>query len=374
MKVGFVGWRGMVGSVLLNRMAQENDFKNFESKFFSTSQPGTTFKKEISFIGDKTLHDAFDVESLSDCDAVLTCQGSSYTSTIYPKLRNSGWSGFWIDAAKTLRMNDDSVLVLDPVNQKIIDRALNSGIKNFIGSNCTVSCLLMAVGALFKEGLVEWLSSNTYQAASGGGASHMQELLKQMGSIYDSVESDLNNTTNTILEIDKKVLSQQNKFTRDEVSCFGVPLAGNLIPWIDADMGNGTSLEEWKGHAETNKILGNNYLDKLNSIPVDFSCVRIGTMRCHSQSLVVKLKKDISISQIEDLISNFNEWVQVVSNSKEETIKKLTPVSVAGTLDIGIGRLRKLSFGSNYLGAFTIGDQLLWGAAEPLRRILKYLS
>lgn len=374
MKVGFVGWRGMVGSVLLNRMAQENDFKNFESKFFSTSQPGTTFKKEISFIGDKTLHDAFDVESLSDCDAVLTCQGSSYTSTIYPKLRNSGWSGFWIDAAKTLRMNDDSVLVLDPVNQKIIDRALNSGIKNFIGSNCTVSCLLMAVGALFKEGLVEWLSSNTYQAASGGGASHMQELLKQMGSIYDSVESDLNNTTNTILEIDKKVLSQQNKFTRDEVSCFGVPLAGNLIPWIDADMGNGTSLEEWKGHAETNKILGNNYLDKLNSIPVDFSCVRIGTMRCHSQSLVVKLKKDISISQIEDLISNFNEWVQVVPNSKEETIKKLTPVSVAGTLDIGIGRLRKLSFGSNYLGAFTIGDQLLWGAAEPLRRILKYLS
>ena len=374
MKVGFVGWRGMVGSVLLNRMAQENDFKNFESKFFSTSQPGTTFKKEISFIGDKTLHDAFDVESLSDCDAVLTCQGSSYTSTIYPKLRNSGWSGFWIDAAKTLRMNDDSVLVLDPVNQKIIDQALNSGIKNFIGSNCTVSCLLMAVGALFKEGLVEWLSSNTYQAASGGGASHMQELLKQMGSIYDSVESDLNNTTNTILEIDKKVLSQQNKFTRDEVSCFGVPLAGNLIPWIDADMGNGTSLEEWKGHAETNKILGNNYLDKLNSIPVDFSCVRIGTMRCHSQSLVVKLKKDISISQIEDLISNFNEWVQVVPNSKEETIKKLTPVSVAGTLDIGIGRLRKLSFGSNYLGAFTIGDQLLWGAAEPLRRILKYLS
>ncbi len=374
MKVGFVGWRGMVGSVLLNRMAQENDFKNFESKFFSTSQPGTTFKKEISFIGDKTLHDAFDVESLSDCDAILTCQGSSYTSTIYAKLRNSGWAGFWIDAAKTLRMNDDSVLVLDPVNQKIIDRALNSGIKNFIGSNCTVSCLLMAVGALFKEGLVEWLSSNTYQAASGGGASHMQELLKQMGSIYDSVESDLNNTTNTILEIDKKVLSQQNKFTRDEVSCFGVPLAGNLIPWIDADMGNGTSLEEWKGHAETNKILGNNYLDKLNSIPVDFSCVRIGTMRCHSQSLVVKLKKDISISQIEDLISNFNEWVQVVPNSKEETIKKLTPVSVAGTLDIGIGRLRKLSFGSNYLGAFTIGDQLLWGAAEPLRRILKYLS
>ena len=374
MKVGFVGWRGMVGSVLLNRMAQENDFKNFESKFFSTSQPGTTFKKEINFIGDKTLHDAFDVESLSDCDAVLTCQGSSYTSTIYAKLRNSGWSGFWIDAAKTLRMNDDSVLVLDPVNQKIIDQALNRGIKKFIGSNCTVSCLLMAVGALFKEGLVEWLSSNTYQAASGGGASHMQELLKQMGSIYDSVESDLNNTTNTILEIDKKVLSQQNKFTRDEVSCFGVPLAGNLIPWIDADMGNGTSLEEWKGHAETNKILGNNYLDKLNSIPVDFSCVRIGTMRCHSQSLVVKLKKDISISQIEDLISNFNEWVQVVPNSKEETIKKLTPVSVAGTLDIGIGRLRKLSFGSNYLGAFTIGDQLLWGAAEPLRRILKYLS
>ena len=374
MKVGFVGWRGMVGSVLLDRMAQENDFKNFESRFFSTSEPGAIFKKKISFVGDKILHNAFDIESLSECDVVLTCQGSGYTTAIYPKLRDRGWSGFWIDAAKTLRMNDDSVLVLDPVNQKIIDKALNKGVKNFIGSNCTVSCLLMAVGILFKEGLVDWLLSNTYQAASGGGASHIQELLKQMGSIHQSVESDLKNPTKTILEIDKKVLSQQNQFSNDEMSCFGVPLAGNLIPWIDSDMGNGISLEEWKGHAETNKLLGNNYLSKQNSIPVDFSCVRVGTMRCHSQSLVIKLKRDIPISDIEDLISNYNEWVQLVPNSKEETIKNLTPVSVAGTLSIGVGRLRKLSFGPEYLGAFTIGDQLLWGAAEPLRRILKYLS
>lgn len=374
MKVGFVGWRGMVGSVLLDRMTQENDFKNFESRFFSTSEPGAIFKKKISFVGDKILHNAFDIESLSECDVVLTCQGSGYTTAIYPKLRDRGWSGFWIDAAKTLRMNDDSVLVLDPVNQKIIDKALNKGVKNFIGSNCTVSCLLMAVGILFKEGLVDWLLSNTYQAASGGGASHIQELLKQMGSIHQSVESDLKNPTKTILEIDKKVLSQQNQFSNDEMSCFGVPLAGNLIPWIDSDMGNGISLEEWKGHAETNKLLGNNYLSKQNSIPVDFSCVRVGTMRCHSQSLVIKLKRDIPISDIEDLISNYNEWVQLVPNSKEETIKNLTPVSVAGTLSIGVGRLRKLSFGPEYLGAFTIGDQLLWGAAEPLRRILKYLS
>ena len=374
MKVGFVGWRGMVGSVLLDRMTQENDFKNFESRFFSTSEPGAIFKKKISFVGDKILHNAFDIESLSECDVVLTCQGSGYTTAIYPKLRDRGWSGFWIDAAKTLRMNDDSVLVLDPVNQKIIEKALNKGVKNFIGSNCTVSCLLMAVGILFKEGLVDWLLSNTYQAASGGGASHIQELLKQMGSIHQSVESDLKNPTKTILEIDKKVLSQQNQFSRDEMSCFGVPLAGNLIPWIDSDMGNGISLEEWKGHAETNKLLGNNYLSKQNSIPVDFSCVRVGTMRCHSQSLVIKLKREIPISDIEDLISNYNEWVQLVPNSKEETIKNLTPVSVAGTLSIGVGRLRKLSFGPEYLGAFTIGDQLLWGAAEPLRRILKYLS
>ena len=374
MKVGFVGWRGMVGSVLLDRMTQENDFKNFESRFFSTSEPGAIFKKKISFVGDKILHNAFDIESLSECDVVLTCQGSGYTTAIYPKLRDRGWSGFWIDAAKTLRMNDDSVLVLDPVNQKIIEKALNKGVKNFIGSNCTVSCLLMAVGILFKEGLVDWLLSNTYQAASGGGASHIQELLKQMGSIHQSVESDLKNPTKTILEIDKKVLSQQNQFSNDEMSCFGVPLAGNLIPWIDSDMGNGISLEEWKGHAEANKLLGNNYLSKQNSIPVDFSCVRVGTMRCHSQSLVIKLKRDIPISDIEDLISNYNEWVQLVPNSKEETIKNLTPVSVAGTLSIGVGRLRKLSFGREYLGAFTIGDQLLWGAAEPLRRILKYLS
>tara|TARA_E500000331_G_scaffold356513_1_gene415085 strand:+ start:1725 stop:2849 length:1125 start_codon:yes stop_codon:yes gene_type:complete len=373
MKVGFVGWRGMVGSVLLDRMVQEEDFKNFEAKFFSTSEPGQLFNRKIKFVRDTILLDAFDVECLSECDVILTCQGSSYTSAIHPKLRKSGWNGFWIDAAKTLRMDDDSTLVLDPVNHLAIEMALNNGVKNFVGSNCTVSCLLMAIGALFKEGLIDWVSSSTYQAASGGGAGHIQELLKQMGAIHQSVESDLKTLTNTILEIDKKVLDQQNKFSDDEISCFQVPLAGNLIPWIDHDMENGISLEEWKGHAEINKILGKNHLDKLNSIPVDFSCVRVGTMRCHSQSLIIKLNKDISLNEVEGLIQSANKWVNLVANTREETIHNLTPVSVAGTLTIGVGRLRKLSFGSDYLGAFTIGDQLLWGAAEPLRRALKYL-
>lgn len=373
MKVGFVGWRGMVGSVLLDRMVQEEDFKNFEAKFFSTSKPGQLFNRKIKFVRDTILLDAFDVECLSECDVILTCQGSSYTSAIHPKLRKSGWNGFWIDAAKTLRMDDDSTLVLDPVNHLAIEMALNNGVKNFVGSNCTVSCLLMAIGALFKEGLIDWVSSSTYQAASGGGAGHIQELLKQMGAIHQSVESDLKTLTNTILEIDKKVLDQQNKFSDDEISCFQVPLAGNLIPWIDHDMENGISLEEWKGHAEINKILGKNHLDKLNSIPVDFSCVRVGTMRCHSQSLIIKLNKDISLNEVEGLIQSANKWVNLVANTREETIHNLTPVSVAGTLTIGVGRLRKLSFGSDYLGAFTIGDQLLWGAAEPLRRALKYL-
>ena len=374
MKVGFVGWRGMVGSVLLDRMVQENDFKHFESRFFSTSDPGGKFTKKINFLGDKTLFNAFDIGSLSECDAVLTCQGSSYTSSVYPQLRKSGWTGFWIDASKTLRMENDSVLVLDTVNKEIIDQALNNGVRNFIGSNCTVSCMLMAVGALFKENLVEWLSSSTYQAASGGGASHMKELLKQMGSIYQSIELDLQNPTSAILEIDKKVLDKQNKFLPDDVSCFGVPLAGNLIPWIDADLGDGTSLEEWKGYAETNKVLGKNYRDRANSVPVDYNCIRVGTMRCHSQSLIIKLRKNVSIGYIEDLIESDNNWVNLVPNVKEETIKKLSPVSISGSLSIGIGRLRKLSFGDEFLGAFTIGDQLLWGAAEPLRRILRYLS
>ncbi|OUT97419.1 MAG: aspartate-semialdehyde dehydrogenase [Betaproteobacteria bacterium TMED41] len=373
MKVGFVGWRGMVGSVLLDRMVQEEDFKNFEAKFFSTSEPGQLFNRKIKFVRDTILLDAFDVECLSECDVILTCQGSSYTSAIHPKLRKSGWNGFWIDAAKTLRMDDDSTLVLDPVNHLAIEMALNNGVKNFVGSNCTVSCLLMAIGALFKEGLIDWVSSSTYQAASGGGAGHILELLKQMGAIHQSVESDLKTLTNTILEIDKKVLDQQNKFSDDEISCFQVPLAGNLIPWIDHDMENGISLEEWKGHAEINKILGKNHLDKLNSIPVDFSCVRVGTMRCHSQSLIIKLNKDISLNEVEGLIQSANKWVNLVANTREETIHNLTPMSVAGTLTIGVGRLRKLSFGSDYLGAFTIGDQLLWGAAEPLRRALKYL-
>ena len=373
MKVGFVGWRGMVGSVLLDRMVQEEDFKNFEAKFFSTSEPGQLFNRKIKFVRDTILLDAFDVECLSECDVILTCQGSSYTSAIHPKLRKSGWNGFWIDAAKTLRMDDDSTLVLDPVNHLAIEMALNNGVKNFVGSNCTVSCLLMAIGALFKEGLIDWVSSSTYQAASGGGAGHILELLKQMGAIHQSVESDLKTLTNTILEIDKKVLDQQNKFSDDEISCFQVPLAGNLIPWIDHDMENGISLEEWKGHAEINKILGKNHLDKLNSIPVDFSCVRVGTMRCHSQSLIIKLNKDISLNEVEGLIQSANKWVNLVANTREETIHNLTPMSVAGTLTIGVGRIRKLSFGSDYLGAFTIGDQLLWGAAEPLRRALKYL-
>ncbi len=364
----------MVGSVLLDRMVEEGDFKNFSARFFSSSNPGKELTKKLDFSGDKKLFDAFNLTQLSECDIILTCQGSDYTSKVFFNLRKNGWNGYWIDASKTLRMKDDSVIVLDPINKEVIDQAIDNGIKNYIGSNCTVSCMLMAIGALFKADLIEWLSSSTYQAASGGGSKHMRELLYQMGKINHSVKNELLDLQTSILEIDKKVLNEQKSLSKQEVSSFQVPLAGNLIPWIDKDLGNGTSLEEWKGHAETNKIFGKDFLDRKQSVPIDYTCVRVGSMRCHSQSLIIKLKKNISIIEIEQLISSGNDWVKVVPNTKEDSQNNLTPISASGNLNIAIGRLRKLTFGSKYLGAFTIGDQLLWGAAEPLRRILNYIS
>ena len=373
MRVGFVGWRGMVGSVLIERMIVEKDFDCFKSRFFSTSNAGDKFPKKFNFNGDNILFDAFDLEALSECDLVLTCQGSTYSSQVYKNLRNNGWPGYWVDASKYLRMSEDAVLVLDPINKNLIDRALNSGIKNFIGSNCTVSCLLMAIGGLIKENLVDWVCSSTYQAASGAGANHIRELINQMGKIYGFVDGEISNPNKSILEIDSMILRGQQSFSVNEKSCFGVPLAGSLIPWIDVDLGNGVSLEENKGFTELNKLLGKNLKKKDEAIPVDFTCTRVGSFRCHSQSLVLKLKKNISLESLQELIKSGNEWVEIIPNSKEETVQKLTPVAVSGSLSVPFGRLRKLNYGSNFLGGFTVADQLLWGAAEPLRRITKYL-
>lgn len=375
MKVGFVGWRGMVGSVLMQRMRQENDFGLFESRFFSTSNAGGSLPKELAGLPktEARLYDAHDLSALSDCDVVLTCQGSDYTKEVYAPLRTKGWSGFWIDAAKTLRMNDDAVVVLDPVNRNVIDSALNRGIKDYIGGNCTVSCMLMGLGALFKADLVEFMSATTYQAASGGGAQHMRELLTQMGTLNGAVRTLLDDPASAILDIDRAVLATQQGLGQEETKNFLVPLAGSLIPWIDADRGDGTSLEEWKGGAETNKILGRGPGFPAASVPIDSTCIRIGAMRCHSQSLLIKLKKDVPLADIEQMIANDNAWVKVIPNTKEASIHGLTPVQVTGTLSIPVGRLRKLAMGPEYLGAFTIGDQLLWGAAEPLRRMLRIL-
>ena len=375
MKVGFVGWRGMVGSVLMHRMRQESDFGLFESRFFSTSNAGGSLPKELAGLPktEATLYDAHDLMALSDCDVVLTCQGSDYTKEIYAPLRAKGWSGFWIDAAKTLRMNDNAVIILDPVNRNVIDAALNRGVKDYIGGNCTVSCMLMGLGALFKADLVEFMSATTYQAASGGGAQHMRELLTQMGRLNGSVRTLLDDPASAILDIDRTVLATQQGLTPEETKNFLVPLAGSLIPWIDADRGDGTSLEEWKGGAETNKILGRGPGFSVAPVPIDSTCIRIGAMRCHSQSLLIKLKKDVPLGDIEQMIANDNAWVKVIPNTKEASIHGLTPVQVTGTLSIPVGRLRKLAMGPEYLGAFTIGDQLLWGAAEPLRRMLRIL-
>lgn len=369
--VGLVGWRGMVGSVLMQRMQEEKDFDHIEPMFFSTSNSGGAAPAMAK--NEKTLHDAFDIDTLKKCEIIITCQGGDYTTEVFPKLRDAGWQGHWIDAASTLRMKDDAVIILDPVNMPVIKNALQQGQKNWIGGNCTVSCMLMGVGALYKAGLVEWMSTQTYQAASGGGAQHMRELLTQYGSLYAEVKDLLDDPKSAILEIDRKVVQRQRDFSAAETANFGVPLGGSLIPWIDKDLGNGQSREEWKGMAETNKILGIGEGFESAAIPVDGFCVRVGAMRCHSQALTFKLKKDVPVADIEAMIAADNQWVKLVPNTREASIQDLTPVAVTGTLTIPVGRVRKLAMGPEYVGAFTIGDQLLWGAAEPLRRMLRIL-
>jgi aspartate-semialdehyde dehydrogenase len=378
--VGLVGWRGMVGSVLMDRMIQEKDFDLIEPLFFSTSNSGG--KAPAMAKNEATLQDAFDIEQLKRCEIIITAQGGDYTSEVFPKLRAAGWKGHWIDAASTLRMEKDAVIILDPVNMPVIKNALAHGGNNWVGGNCTVSCMLMGVGALFKAGLVEWMSTQTYQAASGGGAQHMRELLTQYGTLNAEVKALLDDPKSAILEIDRLVVAKQRALTATETANFGVPLGGSLIPWIDKDLGIGknrdepgwgTSKEEWKGMAETNKILGLGEAFGSAAIPVDGFCVRVGAMRCHSQALAFKLKKDVPVADIEAMIAADNEWVKLVPNTREATLQDLTPVAVTGTMTIPVGRVRKLAMGPEYVGAFTIGDQLLWGAAEPLRRMLRIL-
>jgi aspartate-semialdehyde dehydrogenase len=369
--VGLVGWRGMVGSVLIDRMIAEGDVGLIEPVFFSTSNAGG--KAPAQAKNETSLKDAFDINALKKCDIIITAQGGDYTSEVYPKLRAAGWTGHWIDAASTLRMNDDAVIILDPVNMPVIKNALAKGGKNWIGGNCTVSCMLMGVGALYKAGLVEWMSTMTYQAASGGGAQHMRELLTQYGSLNAEVKSLLDDPKSAILEIDRRVTAKQRALAGDEVANFGVPLGGSIIPWIDKDLGDGMSKEEWKGGAETNKIMGQGLGFGTAATPVDGFCIRVGAMRCHSQALTFKLKKNVPLADIEAMIAADNQWVKVIPNTKEATLKDLTPVSVTGTMAIPVGRIRKMAMGPEYVGAFTIGDQLLWGAAEPLRRMLRIL-
>ena len=378
--VGLVGWRGMVGSVLMDRMQAEGDFGLIEPLFFSTSNSGG--KAPAMAKNETTLQDAFNIDALKRCDIIITAQGGDYTTEVFPKLRAAGWNGHWIDAASTLRMDKDAVIILDPVNMPVIQTALKNGGKNWIGGNCTVSCMLMGVGALYKAGLVEWMSTQTYQAASGGGAQHMRELLTQYGTLNAEVKDLLDDPKSAILEIDRKVIDKQRALTNAETSNFGVPLGGSLIPWIDKDMGIGknrdefgwgVAKEEWKGMAESNKILGLGESFNKPAIPVDGFCVRVGAMRCHSQALTFKLKKDVPVADIEAMIAADNQWVKVVPNTREATLQHLTPVAVTGTMTIPVGRIRKLAMGPEYVGAFTIGDQLLWGAAEPLRRMLRIL-
>ena len=369
--VGLVGWRGMVGSVLMDRMREERDFDLIEPVFFSTSNAGGAAPAMAK--NEPRLKDAHDIGALKRCDIVITCQGGDYTNEVFPKLRAAGWQGHWIDAASALRMKDDAVIILDPVNMPVIKDAMASGGKNWIGGNCTVSCMLMGVGALYKAGLVEWMSTQTYQAASGGGAQHMRELLTQYGTLNAEVRALLDDPASAILEIDRKVIERQRALSAEETANFGVPLGGSLIPWIDKDLGDGVSREEWKGMAETNKIMGLGNGSGRPAVPVDGFCVRVGAMRCHSQALTFKLRKDVPTADIEALIAADNDWVKVVPNTREATMRELTPVAVTGTLEIPVGRIRKLAMGPEYLGAFTVGDQLLWGAAEPLRRMLRIL-
>lgn len=366
--VGFVGWRGMVGSVLMNRMIEEDDFKHINPVFFSTSNAGGNapdFDGKIDNTG--TLKDANDINELAKCDAIITCQGGDYTKAVHLALRKSGWMGYWIDAASSLRMDDNAIIILDPVNRNVIDDALAQGKKDFIGGNCTVSLMLMAIGELFRRDWVEWVSAMTYQAASGAGANNMRELISGMGVLHDSVSDNLSDPASAILEIDRTIADTQrlDDFPKQH---FGAVLAGSLIPYIDSQLDNGQSREEWKGQAETNKILGKNSGELIN---IDGICVRIGAMRCHSQALTIKLKKDIPLHEIEKaLIDSKNPWLDVVPNNKSDSMTRLTPVAVTGTLGVAIGRLRKMNMGGEYLTAFTVGDQLLWGAAEPLRRML----
>ena len=366
LRVGFVGWRGMVGSVLMQRMMEENDFVDIEPQFFTTSQAGGASPK--IGVDSPALKDAKTITELAKMDVIVSCQGGEYTSEIFPLLRNSGWVGHWIDAASTLRMKSDAVIVLDPVNLHVIENALLKGGKNWIGGNCTVSLMLMALNGLFKADLVDWVTSMTYQAASGAGAQNMRELLSQMGEAHRVASAFLQDPASAILDIDREVAGTLRDSSFPTAN-FGVPLAGSLIPWIDVDLGNGQSKEEWKGGAETNKILGR----EGNPIPVDGLCVRIGAMRCHSQAMTIKLKRNVPLNEINQMLNEANAWSKVIPNEREASVRELTPAAVTGKLDTPVGRLRKLNMGDEYLSAFTVGDQLLWGAAEPLRRMLRIL-
>ncbi|TAK90901.1 MAG: aspartate-semialdehyde dehydrogenase [Burkholderiaceae bacterium] len=372
-KVGLVGWRGMVGSVLMQRMREENDFAHIEPVFFSTSNAGGAAPNFGQQGGDANLHNAFDIEALKKLDVIITCQGGDYTNEVFPKLRATGWDGYWIDAASSLRMKDDAIIILDPVNLNVIKDGLAKGVKNYIGGNCTVSLMLMGMGGLFQNDLVEWVSAMTYQAASGAGAQNMRELISQMGTIHSAVADLLADPSSAILEIDRKVAEVQRSSDFPTKNFRGVPLAGSLIPWIDVPVQNGQSKEEWKGGAECNKILGKPAFRSPGSIPIDGLCVRVGAMRCHSQALTVKLKKNVPLDEVSDIIAKANDWVKVVPNEREITERELSPAAVTGTLQIPVGRLHKLAMGDDFLGAFTVGDQLLWGAAEPLRRMLRIL-
>ena len=366
LRAGFVGWRGMVGSVLMQRMREENDFALIEPVFFTTSQAGGV-APDVG-VAAPPLKDARSIDELHAMDVIISCQGGDYTTEVSPKLRAAGWAGYWIDAASALRMEKDAVIILDPVNNHVIQNALAQGVKNYIGGNCTVSLMLMALNGLFRENLVEWVTCMTYQAASGAGAQNMRELLKQMGEAHRVAQSFLEDPASAILDIDREVAGT----LRDErfpTAHFGVPLAGSLIPWIDKDLGNGQSKEEWKGAAETNKILSR----ESNPVLIDGLCVRIGAMRCHSQAMTIKLKKDVPLDEINAMIASANDWVKVIPNEREASMQQLTPAAVTGTLSVPVGRLRKMSMGGEYLSAFTVGDQLLWGAAEPLRRMLRIL-
>jgi len=366
-RVGLVGWRGMVGSVLMSRMQEENDFQHIEPVFFTTSQTG---QAAPDFgVDAPALQDANDIEVLKTMDIIISCQGGDYTKSVFGPLRTAGWQGYWIDAASSLRMADDSVIILDPVNRDVIDQALVNGKKDFIGGNCTVSLMMMALGGLFANDQIEWMSAMTYQAASGGGARHMRELLNQMGYINNSVGAELADPASAILEIERKVTAAISADANDTTQ-FGAPLAGSLIPYIDSQLGNGQSREEWKAQAETNKILG---LGEDDIIPIDGLCVRVGAMRCHSQALTIKLKQDVPMDEVHSMLAEANDWVKVIPNDRDITMSELTPAKVTGTMAIPVGRLRKLNMGPEYLSAFTVGDQLLWGAAEPLRRMLRIL-